>query len=589
MIDKLFYILWGYTLLAMIVMAAYGWAIPFMGRLSLSEYPEKYLFFCLQIAAGIGIIILILFILGLLGFLKFAYILSVLGVGLGMALAKGIFNWESIIQQLHKITSCHSKLYILIGCAIFFVIILPLLLDPFKPPLNWDELSYHLPYARLWAQNGNLIVNEWLRYPLHAHNQHLLFTLALVIGNESLAHLIHAFSGALTVLLVVAFACVFMDWRVGLIAALLLINSTKWGWSLAYVDLTFMLFFTCSIASLAVSYRTEDHRFSYLAAFFFGITLGIKYLGLFYLPIFMALFFLVERRPSVIFKAFLILFITGGYWYIRNYIISGDPVHPGGGNVFGFWLWNQGDLIGQHGDFERVRGWRHWYLLLAFLAPLFWLKIDSFHRVLFIVAFLSVLLWYWFSGYWRYLVAIYPILALLAALVIVRIWDFIKLKPWFGLHFRNMNFFAPMAFFVLLLSIATSFNPRKISKAWDSIYQDMEERNSFLTTRFPGYALIKDAELSPDESIYQLGFENEIYLLGNQIVGDWFGPGRYTDVMVRWNDIEKLRQHLADFGVNYILVNRAREPFSSLEDLDLSGRFETVLKSQGAVLYKIKS
>jgi len=146
-----------------------------------------------------------------------------------------------------------------------------------------------------------------------------------------------------------------------------------------------------------------------------------------------------------------------------------------------------------------------------------------------------------------------------------------------------------MAFFVLLLSIATSFNPRKISKAWDSIYQDMEERNSFLTTRFPGYALIKDAELSPDESIYQLGFENEIYLLGNQVVGDWFGPGRYTDVMVRWNDIEKLRQHLADFGVNYILVNRAREPFSSLEDLDLSGRFETVLKSQGAVLYKIKS
>src|SRR5690606_17259283 len=42
--------------------------------------------------------------------------------------------------------------------------------------------------------------------------------------------------------------------------------------------------------------------------------------------------------------------IAGSWWYVRSYLVSGDPAHPAGAAIFGFFLWNEGDLALQNAE-----------------------------------------------------------------------------------------------------------------------------------------------------------------------------------------------------------------------------------------------
>ena len=52
-----------------------------------------------------------------------------------------------------------------LALAVLVLTALPALVEPLAPPAVFDELMYHLPYAREVAQSGRLGVHEWLRYP----------------------------------------------------------------------------------------------------------------------------------------------------------------------------------------------------------------------------------------------------------------------------------------------------------------------------------------------------------------------------------------------------------------------------------------
>src|SRR5690606_19440635 len=42
--------------------------------------------------------------------------------------------------------------------------------------------------------------------------------------------------------------------------------------------------------------------------------------------------------------------IAGSWWYVRSYLVSGDPAQPAGAAIFGFFLWNEGDLALQNAE-----------------------------------------------------------------------------------------------------------------------------------------------------------------------------------------------------------------------------------------------
>ena len=73
---------------------------------------------------------------------------------------------------------------------------------PLAPPAAFDELMYHLPYAREVAHSGSLGIHEWLRYPWFPYNYNLLYAAALLVGDDVLPHFLNALAGWLSVWMV---------------------------------------------------------------------------------------------------------------------------------------------------------------------------------------------------------------------------------------------------------------------------------------------------------------------------------------------------------------------------------------------------
>ncbi|KAA6182602.1 hypothetical protein F2Q65_17655 [Thiohalocapsa marina] len=580
-----------YALLGLALAAAYGWGYlltPWMHR-SLGQ--SSLLTAPLRMAAGTGLIMIALFIAGTLGHFDVGLIVFLLTTGIFAAVLSLLLRARPLRASLKQTADSlrHISSAAWWWSAIALVLVIPIILWPLQVPLEWDELMYHLPYARFWAQHSAIVLNEWLRYPLFPYNMELLYGAALVFDNDVLPHLFHASTAALTAILTFGIASRFFDRRVGLIAVVFVLHATKGSWNQADVDLGMMLFWTSAFASLALRANLADERFSYLAAFFAAIAVGIKYQALFYLPVFVLLALAVERRPAVIAKAILIFLAAGSYWYLRNWFLSGDPVHPFGGPLFGFWLWTSEDIAGQFYDLERVREPPHWYFWIALAAPLLWRNSSTFFRALSLSAAASVGVWYFASGYPRYLYPAYPMLALLSAYVIIaaatqtgmaeRATRALLRSP------LKVHRYLP----TIVFSMAAIVSYTEASKLSKKIIPHEDDRSALLAERFPGYALVRSLEDRPVEPLYQLGFEDQLYYLGDSIRGDWFGPGRYADVIPLVGDAPALADHLRALGVSSLLVNTGREPFSKLVwDPRLLEHFQLVSESDGALLLRLR-
>ncbi|CRI64591.1 conserved membrane hypothetical protein [Thiocapsa sp. KS1] len=588
LLAKLAFALHQMTWLATYAIAAFGAGQRLLAPLAMADL-DAGLRTSLRIAAGIGVFVVVLFLLAATGLLVSNAVLLPVLAGLAAAAAHGV----SVVRSSRRIpvwirpgqVSLRAWFWVLL----ILLSVIPLLTRALQIPFQFDELMYHLPTARDWAREGGLTVNESLRYPLSAFNFHLLYAAALVLGNDVFAHLIHAFAGVLVAVGVFSVGRRYFDRRVGFLAAVQTIVATLWFYETAYVDLGVGLFLFFGFAALALAREQRDARWIYVAAFFAGLAVGTKYQGLFYLPVLALLVLAVERRPSVLVRAALVLFFVGGYWYLRNLWVSGDPLHPIGGGLFGYWLWNADDLKTQYRDLDGVRGWPEWSLCVA-AASVFFLKGSSgIYRGMVAAALGSVLIWILVSGYPRYLVPVYPLLALLSAFVFVRVFDLIGLGSGVGaLSARLGRPWRVVLPSVLLLVIGFSYiDDAKLG--WGRIAPIAEARDALLRQRFAAYEILSDVDPDAGLRVFQLGFEGEIYYFPVPVIGDWFGPGRYSEVARRLGDGAQLAEYLASMDTNALLINRRHPSFADLAlDPDIDRYFTLVRRTDRAELYRLK-
>lgn len=589
-VESLMVAMQQYFFLCIFVIAAYGVVLPLSAWMQESHGISRSLQIPLQITAGVGVFIVLLTGAGSVGQLNRLIVTIFLLIGLtivGTKLAlqrKAFFTRPQRFSLLLKSSTTSGRWWV----AVLTILALPYLFIPLQIPLEWDEIMYHIPYAHHWANLGSLGVNEWLRYPLFPYNMNLLYAASLLFENDILPHLIHAFSGALTCFLTFSIGKRFFSGSVGFIAALIVFRSTNGAWEAAYVDLGLMLFWSAAFAALALRYSTKDYRFSYMAAFYAAIAVGVKYQALAFMPVFLLLAFVVERRPLVVLKSTVIFILFGGFWYVRNWMISGDPISPLGGEVFGYWIWSSADLVAQAGDIERVRDWPDWYLLLSVGSILFWKSSSGLQRALVLVTLGSCFIWYSFFGYARYLIPIYPMMGLLSGMFLSNCWSSLGLQhkmPEIGKVIaplvRNVGFT-----FLVIAAMAYSFG--ELEDASVNIAWTQEKRHSILQAEFSGYTLLSSLTDTVERPMYQLGFENEIYYLGGDVRGDVFGRGRYSDVFVLTDDAVALSNHLRGLEVKTMLVNKSREPFSAITwDPEMLEYFEVVASTDNAILYRL--
>jgi hypothetical protein len=264
-------------------------------------------------------------------------------------------------------------------------------------------------------------------------------------------------------------------------------------------------------------------------------------------------------------------------------------VHPIGAHLFGFWLWNADDLASQYGDLDSVRSRPEWFLFPALGAALFWRGAAVFVRGLMVSAAGAVALWLLLSGHPRYLLPAYPMLALLSAWVLVELWSRSGAAAGVGSALGKIDPRLRSAFAPLLFAAVAVNAVGEVSKVWDRVVPEGPDRGVELARHLAGYDLLRSLGDPPVQTLYQFGFEDEIYYLGRSVRGDWFGPGRYADVLALSHNAPALARHLERLGADGLLLNLAREPFSSQPwDPALPVYFELVGRSGQAALYRLR-
>jgi hypothetical protein len=232
--EKLAFVFYQYALLSVFAVAAYGLGRPLTGWITKLSGLSAFITVPLELASGTGIVMIALFVVGVFGYLSRTFVWMLILIGLGLAITSSAMCIARAgrrgppVKDLGRITRIPWSTWwwaVLIGAAS-----LHLLLKPLQPPHAWDELMYHLPYARFWAEQGALTVNEWLRYPLFAYNMDLLYAASLLFDNDVLPHLLHAFTAVATAVLTFGIGRRYMDWPVGIIAVAELLAATRWGW-----------------------------------------------------------------------------------------------------------------------------------------------------------------------------------------------------------------------------------------------------------------------------------------------------------------------------------------------------------------------
>jgi 4-amino-4-deoxy-L-arabinose transferase-like glycosyltransferase len=218
------------------------------------------------------------------------------------------------------------------------------------PPVSRDALTHHLALPKLWVENGGMYEIPGIVFSYYPQLVDLLYTLPLLFGNDIAAKYLHFMFALLTALLVFLFVCrrigPFWAALAGLmfltIPVILKLSVT------VYVDLG-LIFFTTGALFAGVLWLEQPAKLRWLvlAALCSGLALSTKYNALvsfLVLSLLLPFFFLNGRedkdseqlnavRYGVIFVSISVLVFSP--WLVRNYALTGNPLHPLMGGVFG--------------------------------------------------------------------------------------------------------------------------------------------------------------------------------------------------------------------------------------------------------------
>lgn len=581
-----------YGSLAFMVLAFWGLGQSLLDILKAERPGDRWLSNALAIAVGLGVFTLALQGLAITAQLKRPFLLALLILGWCLAAGQAWRAWQGrrLTEERSRVVTWHAL--DLLSLALVLTVGVPTLVAPLTPPMQWDELMYHLPHAKQWAQSGALTINEWLRYPWFPYNYDLLYAAALILKGDILAHLLHALAGWLVAL---------MLYRQGLRhggRAVACLATSAWLvmgghlYASAYIDLGMALFVMSSFVSMWLWWQQRAQQgWLLVAAFFLGLAAGSKYQALTYLPFFVMVLLWLEPRAWKTWTAAAAAFLLPcAYWYLRNYIETGDPFDPLGARIFGFHDWNEWDLNAQLADLKRVANWPPkalWPALLTLVMPRFYSDPDR-RGVLLFGAYGS-LVWLATSHYDRYLLPMYPVLGLLSAQVIVDVTGWaLRHRPRLVLEPAWVRQQLGLLFALGLLLAVGGHSWRTSRDYLRGVAFTPEQRELVLTQVFPVYPMLQHLHLLEDRRIYQIGLENLIYYAPAPIWGEVFGPWRYSERLQIGMQVgaQALAQRLSNDGFNTLLA-RDDVLLDFRHDPEFERYFRSVEKGAGAEAFEV--
>lgn len=210
------------------------------------------------------------------------------------------------------------------------------LLNALVPPWAYDALMYHLPGPLKILETGGFSPHPDNWYVNGPFSIELLFAVGLAFRDDILPKLIHWIYGALYLLGTMAFAERWFGRRVAWLAGLVLLGIPILPMlaGFAYIDLGWATYEFLGLAALLTWRLEDDRRWLPLGGLAIGLALSSKYLGLMGLATFGILFFMIapwrKGFPAVLRAGLQAIWpmLVALPWYVRNLIWFGNPVFP---------------------------------------------------------------------------------------------------------------------------------------------------------------------------------------------------------------------------------------------------------------------
>jgi hypothetical protein len=380
-----------------------------------------------------------------------------------------------------------------------------------------------------------------------------------------------------------------------------------WEAGTAYVDVGATAFGTLGLLALvnwaeggASATATDEHTgegsssWLWLSAIMMGWMVSVKATSLIPVCLF-ALFILVRHwragAPAAFKLAVLygvVVVVVGSVWYIKSWLYTGNPFYPFAYSVFGGRYWNAYNaaqytlsqqqfgvghrpldlltlpwtltmyLMPGHSLPGNEKGFNDYQSFATALGPIFLAALfaPAFIRMntkpligaLAVYSLVSVAIWFLLTQQVRYILPLVPALCVLAAYVLVEMWNM-----------RAIAGYALAALFAVSvaasLAIAIWIDPAGVS-AEAQVAFGAEPKSVYLSHFFPPYAAMQylNTQTPPDAKVVLYGEPRGFYLDRQYMWGDT-GSRPLAIPYDRLKTPQALAAYFKQRGYNYILIN----------------------------------
>ncbi|MCW4007609.1 MAG: glycosyltransferase family 39 protein [Candidatus Bathyarchaeota archaeon] len=223
----------------------------------------------------------------------------------------------------------------------------------FTVVMHWDATVYHAVMAVIMYNNHGIpvIAGPSIGIQMSANFPPLFSALGafyyiqMGLIEDFYLRAIPPVMGVLTALATYKIGETLAGKRYGLIAALLLAMTPLFFrysiYATSYSTLTF--FGTAAVMFMFLAMKKGENRYWAMCGVFYGFALLTSYIAMYLAPFFLitltAVFIKNKQRIKLSAKIFVLLFLpallVGGAWYIRNFVLLGNPVYPNAYTVLG--------------------------------------------------------------------------------------------------------------------------------------------------------------------------------------------------------------------------------------------------------------
>ncbi|MCI0476959.1 MAG: glycosyltransferase family 39 protein, partial [Anaerolineales bacterium] len=285
-------------------------------------------------ALGLGLIGYGIFALSTLHWVSSVTALALLGLSAVIGLPLLIQSARELVRAARAVRITRVSAFGVSAAGLFGLHFVVNLISCFNPPIDLDTLGYHLTIPKLNILHNDFVFRTDIAFTHWPLQQEMLYQLALLVGDDALAHLIALLIAGLAAGALWACARPHFAPRIAALAALIFFTIPVVGYeaSIAYVDVGVALFALLAWFAWCEWRATRDDRWLWVSALMAGFAPATKLSGAFVPALLVGAVWLFAPKEknrwlcSIGYGALAGLAVAP--WLIRTWLQTGNPVAP---------------------------------------------------------------------------------------------------------------------------------------------------------------------------------------------------------------------------------------------------------------------